>query len=165
LVWDRQAGIHAHDGRPTEEFAALCGQLRVGWHFCRPRDPQAKGAVERLQGFMETNFEPGRVFANERDFQDQLDAWFVKINARQHRSIRARPVDRLAEELEVMGALPPIARRVASNPDAYVYLAESIRAWPDQAGLARLLREAGWTDVEYRNLSGGIVALHRATRP
>ena len=109
LVWDRQAGIHGHDGRPSEEFAAFCGQLRVGWHFCRPRDPQAKGAVERLQGFMETNFEPGRVFANERDFQDQLDAWFVKVNARQHRSIRARPVDRLAEELEVMGALPPVA--------------------------------------------------------
>jgi transposase len=106
LVWDRQAGIHAHDGRPTVEFAALCGQLKVGWHFCRPRDPQAKGAVERLQGFMETNFEPGRVFANDLDFQDQLDAWFVKANARQHRSIRARPIDRLAEELDIMAALP-----------------------------------------------------------
>lgn len=56
---------------------------------------------------METNFEPGRVFANERDFQ--LNAWFSKVNARQHRSIRARPVDRLAEELEVMGSLPQIA--------------------------------------------------------
>jgi len=68
-----------------------------------------RGAVERLQGFLETNFEPGRVFANDLDFQGQLDAWFVKVNARQHRSIRARPVDRLAEELEVMGALPPVA--------------------------------------------------------
>jgi hypothetical protein len=57
---------------------------------------------------METNFEPGRVFTNERDFQDQLDVWFVKVNARQHRSIRARPVDRLAEELEVMSVLPQI---------------------------------------------------------
>ncbi len=49
------------------------------------------------------------MFANERDFQDQLDGWFVKVNARQHRSIRARPVDRLAEELDVMGALPQVA--------------------------------------------------------
>ena len=65
----------------------------------------------------------------------------------------------------LMRALPAVARRVSSNPDAYVYLAESIRAWPDQAGLARLLRRAGWSDVEYRNLSGGIVALHRATKP
>jgi transposase len=106
LVWDRQAGIHAHDGRPTREFAALCGQLKVGWHFCRPRDPQAKGVVERFQGYAETNFEPGRVFANELDFQDQLEAWATKVNGREHRTIRARPVDRLAEELEVMGSLP-----------------------------------------------------------
>ena len=45
-------------GRPTDEFAALCGQLRVGWRFCEPADPQAKGVVERLQGYLETNFEP-----------------------------------------------------------------------------------------------------------
>jgi transposase len=106
LVWDRQAGIHGHDGRPSQEFAALCGQLRVAWHFCRPRDPQAKGVVERFQGFAETNFEPGRVFANEIDFQDQFDAWSVRVNARQHRTIRARPADRLIEELELMGPLP-----------------------------------------------------------
>jgi transposase len=59
LVWDRQAGLCTPGGQPTEEFAALCGRLRVGWHFCRRRDPQAKGAVERLQGYLETNFEPG----------------------------------------------------------------------------------------------------------
>jgi transposase len=106
LVWDRQAGIHGHGGRPTDAFAAFCGQLRVGWHFCEPADPQAKGAVERLQGYAETNFEPGRRFANELDFQDQLDAWFWKVNARTHKTLRARPVDRLAHELEVMAALP-----------------------------------------------------------
>jgi demethylmenaquinone methyltransferase/2-methoxy-6-polyprenyl-1,4-benzoquinol methylase len=65
----------------------------------------------------------------------------------------------------LMRALPKVARRVSSNPDAYVYLAESIRAWPDQAGLAKRLRSAGWDDVAFRNLSGGIVALHRAVRP
>lgn len=106
LVWDRQAGIHGHGGRPTDAFAAFCGQLRTGWRFCEPADPQAKGAVERLQGYAETNFEPGRVFANETDFQDQLDAWFLKVNARTHKTLRARPVDRLREELEVMQVLP-----------------------------------------------------------
>jgi demethylmenaquinone methyltransferase/2-methoxy-6-polyprenyl-1,4-benzoquinol methylase len=65
----------------------------------------------------------------------------------------------------LMRALPKVARAVSSNPDAYVYLAESIRAWPDQAGLAERLRQAGWADVAFRNLSGGIVALHRAIRP
>jgi hypothetical protein len=114
LVWDRQAGIHAHGGRPTDEFAGLCGQLRVDWRFSEPADPQAKGTVERLQGYAETNFEPGRVFAVETDFQDQLDAWFAKINMRTHKTLRARPVDRLAEELGLMNALPSmpdIARR------------------------------------------------------
>jgi demethylmenaquinone methyltransferase/2-methoxy-6-polyprenyl-1,4-benzoquinol methylase len=65
----------------------------------------------------------------------------------------------------LMRALPAMARRVSSNPDAYVYLAESIRAWPDQRGLADVLQGAGWQRVAWRNLSGGIVALHRARRP
>jgi demethylmenaquinone methyltransferase/2-methoxy-6-polyprenyl-1,4-benzoquinol methylase len=63
----------------------------------------------------------------------------------------------------LMRALPPVARAVSSSPDAYVYLAESIRAWPDQQALADLVAEAGWQRPEWRNLSGGIVALHRAT--
>jgi transposase len=106
LVWDRQAGIHGHAGRPSEAFAAFCGQLKVDWYFCEPADPQAKGAVERLQGYAETNFEPGRAFANELDCQDQLDGWFARVNARTHKTLRARPVDRLADELEVMAPLP-----------------------------------------------------------
>ncbi|GAA1736607.1 demethylmenaquinone methyltransferase [Luedemannella helvata] len=65
----------------------------------------------------------------------------------------------------LMRALPAVARRVSSNPDAYVYLAESIRAWPNQAGLAAIMTDNGWASVGWRNLSGGIVALHRATRP
>ncbi|WP_345105667.1 demethylmenaquinone methyltransferase [Streptomyces drozdowiczii] len=64
----------------------------------------------------------------------------------------------------LMRALPPVARAVSSNPDAYVYLAESIRAWPDQAGLAKKLQDAGWSEVAWRNLTGGVVALHRGIR-
>ncbi|WP_265445640.1 demethylmenaquinone methyltransferase [Flexivirga meconopsidis] len=65
----------------------------------------------------------------------------------------------------LMSALPKIARRVGSNAESYVYLAESIQAWPDQAGMATRLQDAGWGKVEWRNLTGGIVALHRATKP
>ena len=65
----------------------------------------------------------------------------------------------------LMRALPWVARRVSSNPEAYVYLAESIRAWPDQRGLAELIAAAGWSHVAWRDLTGGIVALHRARRP
>lgn len=64
----------------------------------------------------------------------------------------------------LMRALPAVARRVSSSPDSYVYLAESIRAWPDQPALARIVRDAGWSQVRWRNLSGGIVTLHHATK-
>ncbi|MGH3332393.1 MAG: demethylmenaquinone methyltransferase [Nocardioidaceae bacterium] len=63
----------------------------------------------------------------------------------------------------LMKALPSIARAVSSSPDAYVYLAESIRAWPDQPALAQRINAAGWTQAKWRNLSGGVVALHHAT--
>ncbi|HEY9416251.1 MAG TPA: demethylmenaquinone methyltransferase [Pseudonocardia sp.] len=65
----------------------------------------------------------------------------------------------------LMRALPEIARRVSSNPEAYVYLAESIRAWPDQRALADKVISAGWSKVAWRDLTGGIVALHRGVRP
>lgn len=74
------------------------------------------------------------------------------------------PVFRKVYLSYLMGSLPAVARKVASNPDAYVYLAESIRAWPDQRALAAVIGEAGWSSVKWRNLTGGIAALHRAVR-
>ncbi|MDR1999295.1 MAG: demethylmenaquinone methyltransferase [Frankiaceae bacterium] len=65
----------------------------------------------------------------------------------------------------LMRMLPWVARRVSSNPDAYVYLAESIRAWPDQQELAHQIEAAGWRSVSWRPMTFGIAALHRATRP
>lgn len=73
------------------------------------------------------------------------------------------PFDRVYNEY-LLRPLPWIADRVSSNPDAYRYLAESIRAWPDQQSLADRIGAAGWTQVGWRNLTFGIVALHRATR-
>ena len=60
----------------------------------------------------------------------------------------------------LMKALPVIARRTSSNPDAYIYLAESIRAWPDQKGLASAMEKAGWGQISWKNLTGGVVAVH-----
>jgi transposase len=105
LVWDREAAIAA-GGRPTDPFAAFCGQLSVGWVILEPRDPQAKGVLERSHRFMRTNFEPGRVFANHLDFQDRLDTWTDKANRRVHRTIRAVPAERLAEETTRMRPVP-----------------------------------------------------------
>ena len=105
LVWDREAAIAGH-GRPMSEFAAFCGQLKVGWVILAAADPQAKGILERSHRFMRSNFVPGRRFANPIDFQDQLDRWCEKVNQRVHRTIRAVPVERLDQERMRMRPLP-----------------------------------------------------------
>lgn len=65
----------------------------------------------------------------------------------------------------LMKLLPAIARKTSSNPAAYEYLADSIRAWPNQRQLADRIKAAGWRSVQWRNATGGIVAIHRATKP
>jgi hypothetical protein len=126
LVWDREGALHAGGGRPTEAFAGFCGTLKLGWYFCQPADPQAKGLVERLQGFLETSFEPGRSFFNELDFQEQLDRWFdERANARVHKTLRCRPIDRLSVEREALWSLPEppdLDRRLVTRVPADPYL-------------------------------------------
>ena len=115
LVWDREGALHAGGGRPTSEFAAFCGQLPVGWIFLAARDPEAKGVQQRAHGFLRTSFEPARLFASPRDFQEQLDLWYEqKGNVHFHRGIRARPTDRLAAEglRPLPGVLPDLDRRL-----------------------------------------------------
>lgn len=60
----------------------------------------------------------------------------------------------------LMRILPSIARLVSTNPDAYIYLAQSIRAWPDQGALAARIASAGWSEIAWKNLTGGVVAIH-----
>jgi len=127
LVWDREGALHAGGSRPTDPFAAFLGELRLGWRFLEPRDPEAKGVVERLQGYAETSFEPGRRFLGPLDFQERLDRWFgERANVRFHRTLRCRPLDRLAEERALLrplpARLPDIDRRFVTRvpPDPYV---------------------------------------------
>jgi demethylmenaquinone methyltransferase / 2-methoxy-6-polyprenyl-1,4-benzoquinol methylase len=75
-----------------------------------------------------------------------------------HRLVRA------ISTLYLRHGVPFIARRVSSSPQAYDYLVESIAAWPDQAALADLMRGGGWGSVTWRNLSGGVVAVHSGAR-
>jgi transposase len=127
LVWDREGALHAGGGRPTDPFAAFLGELRLDWRFLEPHDPEAKGVVERLQGYLETSFEPGRRFLGPLDFQEQLDRWFSeRANVRFHRMLRCRPLDRLAEERALLrplpARLPDVDRRFVTRvpPDPYV---------------------------------------------
>ena len=108
LVWDREGAIHSGGGRPSDAFARFCGQLAVGWIILAARDPEAKGVLERSHRFMRTNFEPGRAFANERDYQLQLDGWCDKVNGRVHRTTRAVPAERLEQERALMHPLPQV---------------------------------------------------------
>lgn len=64
----------------------------------------------------------------------------------------------------LLRALPPIAKRFSSNPDAYIYLAESIIAWPNQRDLAALMTGAGWEQVSWKDLTAGVVAVHIARK-
>lgn len=164
LVWDREGCLHAGGGRPTDAYSAFCGQLKVDWHFCQPADPQAKGAVERLQGYLESNFEPGRRFANHLDFQLQLDDWFVKANGRAHRMLRARPVDRLKEELETMRALPDaepdVDRRWVMRVPPDPYLRFDSNDYSLDPGLAgrRVEVRAGQQEITAAALDSGELA-------
>jgi len=126
LVWDREGAIHAGGGRPTEAFAAYCGQLSVGWVILKPRDPEAKGALERSHRFLHGNFEAGRRFANPLDFQLQLDGWCDKVNDRVHRTTKALISERLAEERKLMRPLPEqmpdVERRFVTRVPPQPYL-------------------------------------------
>jgi transposase len=106
LVWDNEAGVGK--GRPATEFAAFAGLLATRIHFCRPRDPEAKGLVERANGYLETSFLPGRAFTGPGDFNTQLAAWLQIANRRRHRGIGCRPVDRWEADRSAMLAIPPV---------------------------------------------------------
>lgn len=80
-------------------------------------------------------------------------------------STPVRPAFRSLYRFYLGTALPTAGRLVSSNTQAYDYLAESILDWPDQESLARLMQQSGWRGVGYKNLTGGIVAVHRATKP
>ena len=124
LVGDREGAI-APAGRPSDEFAAFCGQLGVGWIILDAGDAQAKGALERSHRFMRSNFLPGRSFANPVDFQLQLDGWCERVNRRVHRTTREIPVERLMRERERMRplpALPDVDRRFVIRVPAQPYL-------------------------------------------
>ena len=106
LVWDRQSGPARRRWTSDRRLRRLLRRLEGRLVLLRAAaDPQAKGAVERLQDFIERSFEPGRRFANELDFQAQLDTWFdERANPRMHKTLRCRPIDRLVEERAGDGA-------------------------------------------------------------
>ena len=112
LVWDNESAVGQwRGGRPvlTEAMNGFRGTLGITVIQCRPRDPEAKGLVERANGYLETSFLPGRRFAGPADFNAQLAGWLVRANTRQHRGLGCRPADRWDADRAAMLGLPPVA--------------------------------------------------------
>jgi transposase len=112
LVWDNESAVGQwRAGRPqlTEAMNAFRGTLGIKVVQCRPADPEAKGLVERANGYLETSFLPGRRFGSPRDFNAQLTDWLVRANGRRHRVLGCRPVERWDADRSAMLPLPPVA--------------------------------------------------------
>jgi hypothetical protein len=110
-VYDNEAAlVSRQNGRPTltEPFQRFRGVLGMRVIICRPRDPEAKGLVERANRYLETSFLPGRRFASPADFNTQLSTWLERANNRVHATLRCRPSERLGHDRSAMMALPPV---------------------------------------------------------
>lgn len=112
-VYDGEGAIGQRRGasvRLTDAFQCFRGVLGMGVHVLRPAHPEGKGVVERMNGYFETSFLPGRDFGGVDDFNAQLVEWLeTRAQRRFHRGIRTRPCDRLAEDRAAMLPLPPVA--------------------------------------------------------
>jgi transposase len=110
-VWDQEGCIGAwRQGRQvlTREFQAFRGTLGMGTILCGPADPEAKGIVERNNGYLETSFLPGRRFEDVADFNRQLTSWLRRANQRIHATTRVRPADAVFEDRGSMLGFPPV---------------------------------------------------------
>jgi transposase len=131
LVWDNESAVGKwRGGKPelTTAMNAFRGMLGIKVVLCRPADPEAKGLVERANGYLETSFLPGRSFGSPADFNNQLTTWLVVANSRTHRRLGCRPADRWNADAAAMLELPPTpptvgwAATVRLGRDHYVRL-------------------------------------------
>jgi transposase len=114
LVWDNESGIGQHH-RLTVGARSFAGTLGTRIYQTAARDPEAKGIVERANGFLETSFMPGRSFTDAADYNTQLASWLPRANARMLRRTGEQPAVRVAADTAAMAALPPLAPAVGTT--------------------------------------------------
>jgi transposase len=168
LVWDNESAVGQwRGGKPvlTEAMNAFRGTLGITVIQCRPADPEAKGLVERANGYLETSFLPGRSFGSPTEFNLQLEEWLVRANTRQHRRLGCRPIDRWEADRAAMVALPPVAPvagwRLATRlpRDHYVRL-DSNDYSVHPAAVGRRVEVTADLEVVRVNCAGQVVACH-----
>jgi len=165
LVWDNEAGI-GRRGRLAAGVAAFTGALATRIVQLPPHDPESKGIVERVNGFLETSFLPGRRFASPTDFNEQLGDWLPRANSRRVRSIGARPVDLIGHDRAAMSPLPPIpppigfTTRVRLPRDYYLRVLGNDYS-VDPAVIGRMVDLYADLDTVNARCDGVLVASHR----
>lgn len=168
-VYDNEGAIGRNrkgDMHFTQAFLAFKGVLGMGAVILKGGFPEGKGLVERVNGYLETSFMPGRSFASVDDFNDQLGRWLTTANSRMHRAIRCRPSDRIREDLGSMMALPPVLPDVCHRSAVRIARDHYVRfgtcdysVHPRAIGRrAELRADLGWVVV---TVAGDEVARHR----
>jgi len=168
-VYDNEPAIgrkRAYGTVFTQEFLAFKGALGMGAIVLERGHPERKGVVERTIGYLETSFLPGRAFEHPDDFNGQLSSWLVKANARVHKGVRCRPVDRRSEDLAAMMPLPPVAPDIRHRfslrlgRDHYVRFSTCDYSVHPKA-VGRRIEVTADLDVVVATCSGEEVARHR----
>jgi hypothetical protein len=164
-VYDNEGALVSRRGGkanlsdPFQRFRGILGMKVI---VLRPRDPEAKGVVERHNGYLETSFLPGRRFSSPQDFNAQLTEWLERANRRVHATLRCRPIERFEEDRAAMMPLPPVLPDTAWHHslrlgrDHYVRVGTSVH--PKVVG--RRIEIAATASEILVTCAGEVVALH-----
>jgi transposase len=165
LIWDNEAGVGRRN-RLAAGVGEFTGALATKIHQLKAYDPESKGGVERVNGYFETSFLPGREFSSPTDFNTQLVGWLPKANARTVRALKARPVDMLDLDKAAMLTLPPLAPpaglsfRVRLPRDYYVRVhGNDYSVHP--AAIGRMVEVIADLHLVSVRLEGRVIADHR----
>jgi transposase len=165
LIWDNESGIGRRN-RLAAGVSEFVGALATRLHQLKAYDPESKGGVERVNGYFETSFLPGRDFTGPEDFNTQMAGWLPLANARTVRALHARPIDLVVADRAAMLRLPPLApahgftARVRLPRDYYVRVAgNDYSVHPNAIG--RMVEVSADLEAVRVRLDGRVVAEHQ----